>query len=382
MSKLPDYNQLKTAISRQFNSSITHDNFQTEKELLEAEKGNNTIEEFRKTKVTGIWSDFLNNLRSGQDGAEQVPEKPNTLANPFNDNQTESFNSEDISIQQASDYQLIQQSGLVEILGEQELSSYTKLSEFAEQFDVKSWQLIEFVETLREELGILPIHYAQIQQPDETSVNPNVTADVGSQVQTSSIETTIDPSKADNLYINSEKKSVAIKAISALAGLAIVVSLIYKASNNNNKIENIPFNEISSLRKMGNSYYPVGSNLAISDRMCNRKGSFCIFMLGSLVNSSKTNAEYTYRETINGKYVSINGRIKLEAASRENNPNRFAFNWEDDRSRTTKGYAGGGSFSIENNNKSQGFLTRFTTTTSFGVHAPVGLENTAIIFSR
>lgn len=380
MSKLPDYNQLKTVISRQFNSSITQDNFQIEKELLEAEKENSTYEEFQKTKVNGIWSDFLYNLRSEQDVAERIPEKPDTLANLFNDNQTDSFNSEDISIQQAYDYQLIQQSGLVEILGEQELSSYAKLSEVAEQFDVRSWQLIEFIESLREELGICPIHYAQIQQPNEISVNPNLSADVGSQVQTSSIKSTIDPSKADILHKKSEKKSVTIKAILAFAGVAIVISLIYKASNNN--IENIPFNEISSFRKMGESYYPVGSNLAISDRMCNRKGPFCIFMLGSLVNSSKTHAEYTHKETINGKYVSINGRIKLEAASRENNPNRFAFNWEDDRSRTTMGYAGKSSFSIESNNKSQGFSTRFTTKTSLGIYAPVGLKNSAIIFQN
>ena len=222
----------------------------------------------------------------------------------------------------------------------------------------------------------------QIQQPNEISINPHITTDLGIQDQTPAIDTTVDPSQTVEPYKKSGKNSVAIKAILSIIGLATVVSLIYKASNTISKIENIPFNEISSFKKMGNSFYPIGSNLAISDRMCNRKGSFCIFMLDSLVNSRKTHAEYTYRETLNGKYVSINGRIELDAASREYNPNRFAFNWEDDRSRTTKGYAGRGSFSIASANKSKGFLTRFTTKTSFGVHAPVGLENTAIIFSR
>ena len=124
-----------------------------------------------------------------------------------------------------------------------------------------------------------------------------------------------------------------------------------------------------------------GIDLPITNRLCNRKRSFCINGLARIVQAESGEADYTFEDMANGEMVSIKGRIGISDLKKSADGTReFTFWFRDDQSLTTSGWAAAGFFRLDQDQKQPGILTRFTTTESFGPKTPVGLENKSYLF--
>lgn len=123
-----------------------------------------------------------------------------------------------------------------------------------------------------------------------------------------------------------------------------------------------------------------GIDLPITNTICNKKRSFCIYNLASLVNSENGEATYTFSEQVNGESVNISGRIFIDSIQREGNGRSFNLRFQDNQDSTTTGWAAAGRFELAQDSKKPGILSKFITTESFGPKTPVGLENTAYLF--
>ena len=126
-----------------------------------------------------------------------------------------------------------------------------------------------------------------------------------------------------------------------------------------------------------------GIDLPITNRLCNKKETFCIYGLAKLVQDETGAATYDFVDTANGERVTIHGEINISNLQRAADGGRtFTFAFKDNQSRTTPGWAAAGYFYLDQDAKQPGILTRFKTTESFGPKTPVGLENTSYLFPR
>jgi len=126
-----------------------------------------------------------------------------------------------------------------------------------------------------------------------------------------------------------------------------------------------------------------GIDLPITNRLCNKKETFCIYGLARLVQEEAGTASYEFIDTVKGERVVIYGDISIANLQRSVGGGRtFTFAFRDDQSRTTLGWAASGHFNLDQDPVLPGILTRFKTTESFGPKTPVGLENTSYLFPR
>lgn len=138
-------------------------------------------------------------------------------------------------------------------------------------------------------------------------------------------------------------------------------------------------NDASSLQQVTFN----GIDLPITNRLCNKKETFCIYGLAKLVQDEAGAASYDFVDTANGERVTINGEINISDLQRAADGGRtFTFAFRDNKARTTPGWAAAGYFYLDQDAKQPGILTRFKTTESFGPKTPVGLENTSYLFPR
>ena len=130
--------------------------------------------------------------------------------------------------------------------------------------------------------------------------------------------------------------------------------------------------------QFGDLDYPV------TNKICNQKGSFCIYNLADLILEIKDEAFYIFSDTFKDGVVDINGYIRVFETEQEGDMKLFTFRWQDDRQTTTDGYAAVGFFRLEKDPDptKKGILTKFKTTKSFGAKTPVGVENTSYLFPK
>jgi hypothetical protein len=131
-----------------------------------------------------------------------------------------------------------------------------------------------------------------------------------------------------------------------------------------------------------NNVYFNGISLPITNTLCNKKGSFCIYNLARLINQESGQATYSFSEMQNGEQVNIKGIITIADLKRDGANRTFTFSFSDDQNNTTLGWAAAGSFKLDQDNSKAGIITRFKTHQSFGPKTPVGLENTAYLFPQ
>ena len=364
MSSLPDYNTLKSAITTCWDRSKSNNN----------------------------WITFL----------DSIPKADNTPgAREDGDSEGTQHNNQDLLT-------FIANTGLVEILSVADIHASDLLSTTADRLGVKSWQLSEYVEQLKEELGLTSDQYIRYEKAESPEVSQTPEQPAPSSSSTSAPEaateslpsTTIDPAQLQQRHEQPKSQSLVPLLLSGIGVLFLI--LIAVLSQKNEKVpqpsqasegEVQPKKPSSSWKptkpKMEepttqDSVYFQGIDLPITNKICNQKGNFCIFGLARLVNEEKGSAFYEFREINKGKLTKINGSISIGKIERSNNMRTFTFDWEDDLRSTSPEYAAAGYFRLDQDaDKSKpGILTRFVTTRSFGSKTPVGLENTSYLFPQ
>jgi len=128
--------------------------------------------------------------------------------------------------------------------------------------------------------------------------------------------------------------------------------------------------------------YLAGVDLPVTNKLCNKKGTFCIYDLERLIHRKTAQATYRFSEVQNGELVSINGVIEISTSAEQNDNSSLLFPFRDDQSTTTPGWAGSGYFSIGKSASKPGIRTLFTVTESYGPKTPVGLENEAYVYPQ
>jgi hypothetical protein len=128
--------------------------------------------------------------------------------------------------------------------------------------------------------------------------------------------------------------------------------------------------------------YFSGISLPITNLLCNKKGTFCIYNLANLINQESGQATYSFSEMHNGEQVDIKGTIVITDLKRDGDKRAYTFSFSDDQNTTSPGWAAAGSFRLDQDSSRPGILTIFKTQQSFGPKTPVGLENTAYLFPQ
>jgi len=129
--------------------------------------------------------------------------------------------------------------------------------------------------------------------------------------------------------------------------------------------------------RFGDLDYPV------TNKICNKKESFCIYNLADLIQGTKDQAFYLFSDTYPKEgLVNVNGFIRISETEYQGDMRLLTFSWQDDRQTTTDGWAAEGFFRLEKDPDptKQGILTKFKATRSFGSKSPVGVENTSYLF--
>ena len=347
-----------------------------------------------KTCVDSSWKTWksLTDSESWVNFIESIDAPIETQVTLF-EKQSDKINSDELEHQKdqyIEQIKEIQKSGLAQILASSDHNSSELLLQASQKTGIKSWQISEFLDQLKEDIGLTEKNYIKYSSPSHT-VQETSAAEKPQPIpdqQTSAIEQQKTDATGNTKQQAQERKNAKGKTPLILfffgcgLALAFLCNAFIQNLNRDSDLKNASPKEISSFRRMGDSIYPMGANLPITEQICNQKGSFCIYKLKKLINSGEGYADYIYKERLNGKDVYISGSISIKAKNTTDTPNLYTFSWEDDRNKTTRGYAGAGSFSIVSDPKSKGFLTRFITNESFGIHAPIGLENTAIVYPR
>jgi len=364
MSSLPDYETLKSAITTCWDRSKSNNNWITFLDSIA--KADNT---------SGAWEE--ENAEGTQDNNQEL-------------------------------LTFIANTDLVEILSEADLHASDLLSTTADRLGVKSWQLSEYVELLKEELSLTSDQYIRYEKAEAStdSQSPEHQAPSSSSTPAPAAPaeslppTTIDPAQLPQN--NAEPKSQYLVPL-LLAGIGILLLILIVVLSQKN--EKAPQTRQASKPEIQegkpssswtpekpkreepatqNSVYFQGIDLPITNKICNKKGSFCIYNLAKIVADEKGSAYYEFRELNKGKLTQINGNISIGKIERTNNMRNFTFEWEDDLRTTTPGFAATGYFRLDQDtDKSKpGILTRFVTTRSFGSKTPVGQENTSYLFPR
>ena len=403
MSPLPDYDQLKSAISRHWNAgypeSTLDDKDIVELCIAEAEEQNLSLDEFLLREATGTWAKWIDRVRSKENNSATLSSKISKIEQDFSDNAELKAAKIDDAVEEGKaeleDYKFLRDSGIIDLLAEQDLSSYQHLNEIAEKLSVKSWQLTEYVETLRDDLGILPLHYEQNKKIAENQQAKTASPIPIPDANTTTIDSTIfDPSQSPEIHAQPSKKSYLIPALLSGIGLLLIILIVVIASQKDTitKIESEDLDKSKSISKrqikkssaapQNKSVYFNGINLPITNKLCNQKKSFCIYNLATLVDSERGSAYYKFSETNKGKLIRINGEITISKVEKNSGSRVFTFNWEDNRQETTNGFAAAGYFRLDQDKNKAGILTRFVTTRSYGDKTPVGLENTSYLFPQ
>jgi len=302
------------------------------------------------------------------------------------------------------------QTSLVHVLGEWDFYSSKFLDEAASDYKVKSWQVTEFVEGLREallitqsDLIVYETHDSSTQSQSERRTEQVTSENSESQTQTLNVRgkksndrliINLGTEAATDSYNQALKTQGSSKTVLVLAGLVsalfiIVVLLIANQRTSpivpllgNTGSADRSDSETSPTKATNAEVYLTGSVLPITNSLCNKKRSFCIYNLATLINKETGEANYTFSDMANGEQVTINGIITVSNIERNGGNRIFTFAFKDDQSNTTLGWAAAGYFSLDqdSNPSNPGILTKFKTTESFGPKTPVGLENTSYLF--
>ena len=329
-----------------------------------------------------------------------------------------------ISTENIAYNEFLSSSGVCQVLAEWDFYSSPSLDLAVVQLDVKSWQLIEFVESVRESLSIaesdlIVYELEPVASPNSMPRNEDTTdlpssriirnQDYVSQAQDPVFNNYSSYGESANLPLPSPE-AVKLAALLIFAGIIIVplAILALTAIFNNQKSvqtfsptpsqtpEKIQPHEASEAASLSNASSPgdsrsmpssdkvffKGIDLPVTNKLCNAKGTFCILGLATLVTQEAGEASYAYSETVNGEQINIRGTISVSNLEKEGDRRAFTFAFRDDQGTTSQGWAAAGFFNLDQDKdrSKQGLLTRFKTTESFGPKTPVGLENTSYLF--
>jgi hypothetical protein len=298
---------------------------------------------------------------------------------------------------------------LFHVLGEWDFYSSKFLDEAASDYGVKSWQVTEYVEGLREallisesDLIVYETHDSTIPSQSDRSTEQVTPANSTSQPQSINVRgqnddrliVNVGSEAATDSYKQDIKTQSSSRLVLVLTGLlsALLVIIVLLIANQRNP-PNAPSlsntgpadrsdSETSPTKPTNAEVYLTGINLPITNSLCNKKRSFCIYNLATLINKETGEANYTFSDLANGEQVTINGAITVSNIERNGDNRIFTFAFKDDQSNTTLGWAAAGYFNLEqdSNPSNPGILTKFKTTESFGPKTPVGLENTSYLF--
>lgn len=308
---------------------------------------------------------------------------------------------------------------LIQVLAEWDFYASQFLDRAASDYGVKSWQVTEYIEGLREALSIgesdlivyenqdstVPTQAERSIEPDfpgpgSPQPQPRYVQDDSDGARSSSLEYEVPTASSSNTAgaAGTSKSVLALTAlVSALAVIlvAVIASIITQrpgslssspngqGSSDQSNPEAPRENSQGSPSKTTNTeVYFTGIDLPITNTLCNKKNSFCIYGLATLVNNETGEATYAFSDIANGQKVSINGTITISNMEKNGSNRTFTFAFRDDQSNTTPGWAAAGYFNLDqdSNPAKPGILTRFKTTESFGPKTPVGLENTSYLF--
>ena len=298
---------------------------------------------------------------------------------------------------------------LLHVLGEWDFYSSKFLDEAASDYEVKSWQVTEYVEGLREallitqsDLIVYETHASTTpsqseRRTEQVTPDNNASHTQYGDVQNQSDKRTIDSlnsNAATGSYKQDTKTQSSSKPVLELTGLvsALLVVIVLLIANQRTS-PNAPSlgntgsadrsdSENSPTKATNAQVYLTGIDLPITNSLCNKKRSFCIYNLATLINKETGEANYTFSDMANGEQVTINGAITVSNIERNGGNRIFTFAFKDDQSNTTLGWAAAGYFNLDqdSNPSNPGILTKFKTTESFGPKTPVGLENTSYLF--
>jgi hypothetical protein len=306
---------------------------------------------------------------------------------------------------------------LIKVLAEWDFYSSQFLDEAASEYSVKSWQVTEYIEGLREALSIEEPDLIIYENQNTTEVEPTPERNEPESIEISLAQVGAEQDSIDDNNIaetnytipltpssQAEKSlgtSTVVLGLTGLVSALTVIVVMLIANINNQKTASSPSSS-SMPSAAGQSepnsgtpasqgdlpspanhqVYFTGIDLPVTNTLCNKKRTFCIYDLANLVKSESGEAKYTFSDTVNGQTISINGTITVSNIERNGNNRSFTFAFRDDQSNTTPGWAAAGYFKLDQdpNPAKPGILTRFKTTESFGPKTPVGLENTSYLF--
>jgi len=314
---------------------------------------------------------------------------------------------------------LIAKPSLIQVLAEWDFYSSQFLDQAASDYEVKSWQVTEYIEALREALAIgesdlivyekkdstIPRQAEPILAPesaasDNAQDEPRYVQDQNSDPRFARLEYEV-PMASSSKTAAPNGPSKTVLALTGLVSALVVILVILIASITNQRSgslssppsgqgsgdrsssESAPGNSQGSPPKTTNAeVYFTGIDLPITNTLCNKKRSFCIYNLATLVNNESGEATYSFSDIANGQQVSINGTITIANIDRSGGNRSFTFAFRDDQNNTTPDWAAAGYFNLDQDSSpaKPGILTRFKTTESFGPKTPIGLENTSYLF--
>ena len=302
---------------------------------------------------------------------------------------------------------------LILVLSSWDFYSSGHLDQAAKDYGVKSWQVTEFIEALRESLAITEtdlIVYEPVKSEADTHPEkiPSLLKDPIPSVGMEKVDQggshcvppqSSVPKIASSTTHNAPSKTVLgltalisalfvilISLVAVLSGQRRVTSLQSPSSTDSvasphsaERVENAQATPPSSSTE---EVYFSGIDLPVTNSLCNKKRTFCIYNLARLVESENGQATYTFSDIANGEQVNITGVITIENIDKSSGNRSFTFAFRDDQGSTTPGWAAAGYFKLDQDKDSAkpGILTKFKTTESFGPKTPVGLENTSYLF--
>lgn len=297
---------------------------------------------------------------------------------------------------------------LFKLLSEWDFFSSPSLDEAVTAYGVKSWQITEFIEGLREELSIEQSDLIVYSAPAAASTHQAVScqthdsdqpASESSQFEENLSQSALPQAQYSQQYQPAAPSKIVLALVGVVSALAVlVIALVATISSqrnagaptDNGSGSGNPADSQSSNpsppppkpESSSDQVYFSGIDLPVTNRLCNKKKSFCIYNLAGLVNRESGEATYTFSDIANGQQVNINGTITISNIERNGGSRVFTFAFRDDQSSTTPGWAAAGYFNLAQDPSpaKPGILTKFKTTESFGPKTPVGLENTSYLF--
>jgi len=302
---------------------------------------------------------------------------------------------------------------LVHVLSKWDFYSSSHLDQAAKDYGVKSWQVTEYIEAIRESLAInesdlIVFEDSGVQQEIRGDSSPPTVEAVPQAERTNQSDSFTDydrTSQAQDVQvatsaIKASPSNTVLGLIALVSALFVVlVSLIAGISGQKNSSSSQAPSSSDSIasppsdrrpenqqaappRSSGEEVYFSGIDLPVTNSLCNKKRTFCIYNLARLVETESGEASYTFSDLANGQQVNINGTITIDNIDKSGGGREFTFAFRDDQGSTTPGWAAAGYFNLDQDKdpKKPGILTKFKTTESFGPKTPVGLENTSYLF--